>query len=94
MAPASFATPSRTRNCWGYPTCRKFTRVVVEDKPEAGGKGGAGEGDGLVLRLVSHGAPEEPNASIRPAEEIDLVACEIEPSQCQRGDGLHRIDRK
>ena len=25
MAPASFPMPSRTRNCWGYPTCRKFS---------------------------------------------------------------------
>src|SRR4029453_9781021 len=35
MAPASFATPSRTRNCWGYPTCRKFSTasgLVVKNR--------------------------------------------------------------
>jgi hypothetical protein len=47
-----------------------------------------------VLRCAAYGASHKPHTSIGPAQEIDLVAGEIEASQKQVGDGLYRIDRK
>jgi hypothetical protein len=47
-----------------------------------------------VLRLAAQRAPQEPHTRICPAEEIDLVAGEIDASQKQIGDRLHRIERK
>ena len=37
---------------------------------------------------------QEPQTSIRPAKEVDLVAGELETSQTQLGDRLHPIERK
>jgi hypothetical protein len=47
-----------------------------------------------LLRRASHGASQEPQTSIRPAEQVYLVAREIEASQKQFGDGFHWIERK
>jgi hypothetical protein len=47
-----------------------------------------------VLRSAAQGAPQEPHTRVCPAEEIDLVAGEIDASQKQIGDRLHRIERK
>ena len=52
------------------------------------------DGPASVLRLAAQGAPQEPHTRICPAEEIDLVAGEIDASQKQIGDRLHRIERK
>jgi hypothetical protein len=47
-----------------------------------------------LLRRASHGASQEPHTSIGPAQEIDLVAGEIEASQKQLSDGVHPVERK
>jgi hypothetical protein len=49
---------------------------------------------GLSAGLAAQGARQEPHTRICPAEEIDLVAGEIDASQTQIGDRLHRIERK
>src|SRR4029453_10877815 len=37
---------------------------------------------------------KEPQTSIRPANKVDLVACELETAQAQFGDRLHPVERK
>jgi hypothetical protein len=47
-----------------------------------------------VLPFASHGLTQEPQISIRPGEQFDLVLTEIEASQKQLGHRLHPVERK
>jgi hypothetical protein len=46
-----------------------------------------------VLSFASYFA-QEPETSIRPAKEVDLLAGELDTSQTQLGDRLDLIERK
>jgi hypothetical protein len=47
-----------------------------------------------VLPFASHVVAQEPQTSIRPAKEVDLVAGELDTSQTQLGHRLDPIERK
>jgi hypothetical protein len=47
-----------------------------------------------LLSFASNLVAKEPQASIRPAKKIDLVACELETAQAEFGDRLHPVKRK
>jgi hypothetical protein len=47
-----------------------------------------------VLPLAYYFVLEEPQAIIRPAKEVDLVAGEIGTSQTQLGDRFDPVERK
>jgi hypothetical protein len=51
-------------------------------------------GPASVLPFPSHGLTQEPQISIRPGEQFDLVLTEIEASQKQLGEHLHPVERK
>jgi hypothetical protein len=47
-----------------------------------------------VLSFASYFVAQEPETSIRPAKEVDLLAGELDTSQTQLGDRLDLIERK
>jgi hypothetical protein len=50
--------------------------------------------DTLLTVARLSGVSQEPQTSIRPAEQIDLVRAEIDTSQTQLGDRLNPVERK